>query len=75
MRWMWTYWVATALAIGTSTWRAFNLGHASFVYGVSGVCCVPFVYRAYERRETDQIVLHAFYLVTSLIGAYRWHSS
>jgi hypothetical protein len=65
-------WIATVLAICTSTWRAFNFGYASEVYVVSAVAYLPFAYRAFEREDVPQLILNVFYIATALIGAYRW---
>ncbi len=65
-------WIATAVAIFTSTWRAFNLGYASEVYFVSAIAYLPFAYRAHERQDIPQLILNVFYIATALIGAYRW---
>ena len=69
---MWIDWLATVLAICTSTWRAFNLGYTTEVYLVSAVAYVPFAYRAFQREDFSQLILNLFYIGTALIGAYRW---
>lgn len=65
-------WIASFIAIITSTFRAFNLGYQGPSYIVSVFCQIVFI--MYSTKQS-QIVLNFFYIITALIGAYRWRNT
>jgi hypothetical protein len=62
-------WIATWVSIACSVFRALNLGYQGWVYLVSVATYITFICFATKR---SQVVLNVFYIVTAVIGAYRW---
>lgn len=62
-------WFATVVSILCSVFRALNLGYQGWVYLISIGTYITFIVFATKR---SQVVLNAFYIVTALVGAYRW---
>lgn len=62
-------WLATLVSIFCSVFRALNLGYQGWLYLISIGTYVTFIVYANKR---SQVVLNVFYIITSLVGAYRW---
>ena len=64
-------WLASIIAIATSTFRSFNLGYQRESYIISIFSCIVFI--IYSEKQS-QTILNSFYILTSLIGAWRWNN-
>ena len=64
-------WAASLVAITCSSFRALNLGHQWLSYAVSILSYLVFI--AYATKPS-QVALNVFYIITSLIGVWRWWS-
>jgi len=62
-------WIASFIAISTSTFRAFNLGYQAESYIISIFTYIVFM--IYVEKKTQKI-LNVFYILTAIIGAYRY---
>jgi len=62
-------WLASIIAITTSTFRAFNLGYQKESYIISIISYIIFMIYA---QKNSQIVLNLFYILTAIIGSYRY---
>ena len=61
-------WVASFIAITTSSFRAFNLGYQAESYILSIFTYIIFM--KYAEKKTQKI-LNLFYILTAVIGVYR----
>ena len=64
-------WLASFIAITTSTFRAFNLGYQRESYIISIFSYIIFIFYA---QKQSQIILNSFYIITGIIGAWRFKS-
>lgn len=62
-------WLASFIAITTSTFRAFNLGYQKESYVISIFSYTIFMYYSEKR---SQVILNLFYILTAMIGTYRY---
>lgn len=62
-------WTASILSILCSVWRSLNVGFTGWVYLVSIISYAVFI--AYSTK-TSQKILNSFYILTSVIGVYRY---
>lgn len=62
-------WLASFIAITTSTFRALNLGYQKESYIFSIFSYVIFMYYSQKR---SQVILNLFYILTAIIGTYRY---
>ena len=62
-------WLASFIAITTSSFRAFNLGYQAESYFLSIFTYIIFI--VYAEKKTQK-VLNIFYILTAFIGAYRY---
>lgn len=62
-------WLASAVAVLCSTFRALNLGYQHITYALSIGSYLVFIVYATKR---SQVALNVFYIVTALIGIWRW---
>ncbi len=62
-------WLASIIAVLTSTFRAFNLGYQGESYIISIFSYIVFI--IYSQKQS-QVILNAFYIITALIGTWRW---
>ena len=60
-------WIASFIAISTSTFRAFNLGYQAESYIISIFTYIIFMIHAEKKTQK---ILNVFYIFTALIGAY-----
>lgn len=65
-------WLATALAVIASTFRAFNWGYQRESYIVTVVVQILFTYWAWTKENMQLVVLNLFYMITALVGAYSF---
>jgi len=65
-------WLATALAILASTFRAFNWGYQKESYMVTFAVQITFAYGCWKNKDQQGLILNIFYIFTSFIGMYRW---
>lgn len=74
-RWSVVSWLATLLGVVTCVWRALNLDYQALSYALSCAAYVVYIVEAPETSEGRRVALrNAFYLVTSLVGFWRWSS-
>ena len=62
-------WLASFIAVTTSTFRSFNLGYQSESYILSIFTYIVFMICAEKKTQK---VLNTFYILTALIGVYRY---
>jgi hypothetical protein len=62
-------WLAVFISIICSTFRALNLGHQATTYLVGSMVQIIFIIYINDPRQR---ILNLFYLITSLLGAWRW---
>lgn len=62
-------WFGSFLAIVCTTLRALNSGYQGPSYLAS---CIAYVIFIIYGKKQNQRLLNIFYLITGLVGAYRW---
>ena len=64
-------WIASFIAVGSSTFRSFNFGYQRESYIISIFSYIVFIFYA---EKQSQIIMNIFYILTALVGAWRWSS-
>lgn len=62
-------WLASIIAVISSTFRAFNLGYQKESYIISIFAYIIFIYYA---EKQSQMMMNIFYILTSIVGVWRW---